>query len=72
MKPSDAKDQINCVGSVRRAAHYQHNAARAPKILWGVWKHRAYSPNFAPSDFHLIPALKQQTSMVLASYVTMT
>jgi hypothetical protein len=40
-----------------------HAAARMQAILrgsgWEVFEHPAYSPDLAPSDFHLFPALKE-------------
>jgi histone-lysine N-methyltransferase SETMAR len=40
-----------------------HAAARTQAMLaefgWEVFEHSAYSPNLAPSVFHLFPALKQ-------------
>jgi hypothetical protein len=42
---------------------HQHAAARMQVILrefgWEVFEHPAYSPDFAPSDFHMFPALKE-------------
>jgi histone-lysine N-methyltransferase SETMAR len=40
-----------------------HAAARMqamlPEFGWEVFEHPAYSPNLAPCDFHLFPALKE-------------
>jgi histone-lysine N-methyltransferase SETMAR len=40
-----------------------HAAARTqtmlPEFGWEVFEHPAYSPNLAPSNFHLFPALKE-------------
>ena len=40
-----------------------HAAARTQAVLrefgWEVFEHPAYSPDLAPSDFHLFPALKE-------------
>jgi hypothetical protein len=40
-----------------------HAAARTQEMLpefgWEVFEHPAYSPNWAASDFHLLPALKE-------------
>jgi histone-lysine N-methyltransferase SETMAR len=33
--------------------------AMLPELGWEVFEHPAYSPNLAPSDFHLFPALKE-------------
>jgi histone-lysine N-methyltransferase SETMAR len=40
-----------------------HAAARTQAMLqefgWEVYEHPAYSPDLAPSDFHLFPKLKE-------------
>jgi transposase len=40
-----------------------HPAARTQAMLqefgWEVFEHPAYSPDLAPSDFHLFPKLKE-------------
>jgi histone-lysine N-methyltransferase SETMAR len=40
-----------------------HAAARMqamlPEFGWEAFEHPAYSPNLAPSDFHLFPAMKE-------------
>jgi histone-lysine N-methyltransferase SETMAR len=47
---------------LRDNAH-PHAAARTqallPKFGWEVFERPAYSPNLAPGDFHLFPALKE-------------